>query len=169
MPAENRDMDEDDDILDALPVTPTRTRSNWWVRASLLGIGVTLAVVFGIALYLDPYNPDGSPRTMATHTKLGMPPCNFVAMAGKPCPSCGMTTSFALLIRGDVLASLRANWVGTILATFWAALLVWSIASGIRGRALYIPSGRGELIITLIVAVFLVLMIGRWIGVLISG
>ena len=31
-----------------------------------------------------------------------MPPCNFVLMTGKPCPSCGMTTSFALLVRGDI-------------------------------------------------------------------
>ena len=50
---------------------------------------------------------------MATHTQLGMPPCNFVVMTGKPCPACGMTTSFALLVRGDVGASLRANWAGT--------------------------------------------------------
>ena len=57
---------------------------------------------------------------MATHTQLGMPPCNFVVMTGKPCPACGMTTSFALLVRGDVRASLRANWAGTLIAVLWA-------------------------------------------------
>jgi len=32
-----------------------------------------------------------------------------------------MTTSFALLLRGDVLNSLHANWVGTLLAVFLAS------------------------------------------------
>jgi hypothetical protein len=80
-----------------------------------------------------------------------------------------MTTSFALLVRGDVRASLRANWVGTLLATFWAGLLVWSVASGLTGRPLFIPDGRGELVITVVVGTFLVLMLGRWVVVLISG
>src|SRR4051812_2415502 len=153
----------------ARPTTDPDRRAAWWVRATLLAIGVVLAAVFGVAVYLDPYNPDGTPRTMATHTKLGIPPCNFVTWAGKPCPSCGMTTSFALLVRGDMVSSLRANWVGTILATFWAGLLVWSVASGVVGRPLLIPKGRGELVITVIVGVFLVLMLGRWLGVLLGG
>lgn len=139
-----------------------------WVRISLLAIGAMLVGVFGIAVYLNPYNADGSPRNMATHTRLGLPPCNFVEMTGKPCPSCGMTTSFALLVRGDVGASLNANWVGTTIAVVWAALLVWSFASAIGNRLFLIPPGRGELIITVIVGGVLVLMIGRWIAVLLT-
>ena len=154
----------------AVPVAPRRAAPTaWYVRAVLLSIGATLAVVFGVAFSLDPYNPDGSPRSMATHTKLGLPPCNFVELTGKPCPSCGMTTSFALLVRGDVRASLRANWVGTTLAAFWAVLLVWAVAGGLAGRPLFIPKGRGELVVTVVVGVFLVLMIGRWIVVLLGG
>ena len=61
-----------------------------------------------------------------------------------------MTTSFALLVRGDVGASLRANWVGTLLAAFWAGLLVWAVASGLAGRVLFAPAG-GELVTTVIV------------------
>lgn len=139
-----------------------------WVRISLLAIGTMLVGVFGLAVYLNPYNADGSPRTIATHQKLGLPPCNFVVMAGKPCPSCGMTTSFALLVRGDVGASLSANWVGTTLAVVWAGLLVWSFACAIGNRFFLIPPGRGELILTLFVGGFLVLMIGRWIVVLVG-
>src|SRR5262245_50213485 len=86
------------------------------VRLSLLVIGVALAGGFGVACWLNPYDANGNPRTMATHTQLGMPPCNFVVMTGRPCPACGMTTSFALLVRGDLAASLRANWAGTLVA-----------------------------------------------------
>lgn len=171
MPPETPDMDEKPAEQSEIPVArrANRPRTTWAVRTTLLAIAAALAAVFGVAIYLNPYNPDGTPRTMATHTGLGLPSCNFVALTGKPCPSCGMTTSFALLVRGDVRASLRANWVGTTLAVFWAGLLVWAVASGLAGNMFLIPHGRGELVLTLVVGGFLVLMLGRWIGVLLSG
>jgi hypothetical protein len=80
-----------------------------------------------------------------------------------------MTTSFALLVRGDVGASLRANWVGTLLAAFWAVLMVWAVVGAILARTPFIPAGRRELALTVAVGVLLVLMLGRWVGVLLSG
>src|SRR5437879_3327790 len=121
---------------------PRADRAGRWVRIVLLMIGAMLTAVFAVAVYLNPYQADGTPRSMATHTTLGLPPCNFVIMTGKPCPSCGMTTSFSLLVRGDVGNSLKANWVGTTLAVLWAALLVWSFASAIAGKLFLIPPGR---------------------------
>lgn len=162
--------DDGDMIPVAEPVRPIRRpRHGWYVRATLLTIGVLLAGVFGVAWYLNPYDADGEPRRMATHTQLGLPPCNFVVMAGKPCPSCGMTTSFALLVRGDVGGSVKANWVGTTIAVVWAGLLVWSVASGLVGRPLAIPPGRGELVLTVCVGTILVLMLGRWVAILLGG
>ena len=152
----------------AIP-TGRPARAKWYVRGLLLSMAAGLAAVFVIAFWLNPYTADGSPRTMATHTQLGIPPCNFVVLTGKPCPACGMTTSFALLVRGDVGASLRANWVGTLLAGFWAGLLVWAVVGALVGRMPFIPPGRGELALTVGVGVFLVLMLGRWAGVLIMG
>lgn len=143
-------------------------RAGRWVRIALVGIGAMLAAVFAIAIYLNPYGADGTPRTMATHTKLGLPPCNFVVMTGQPCPSCGMTTSFALLVRGDLRASLHANWVGTTLAAFWAVLLVWCVVSAARAKLFFIPPGRGEVMLTAAVGGFLVLMLGRWIAILLA-
>lgn len=139
------------------------------VRLSLLMVAVLLAGIFGIAFYLNPYDADGQPRTMGTHTQLGMPPCNFVMMTGKPCPACGMTTSFALLVRGDVMASLHANWAGSLIAVLWAATMIWALASGIAGRALFIPNGKGELCLTVTVGIVLTLMLGRWGVVLLGG
>jgi predicted Na+-dependent transporter len=118
--------------------------------------------VFAAAAYINPYDEDGTPRTMSTHTQLGLAPCNFVVLTGKPCPACGMTTSFALLVRGDVRASLSANWVGTLTAMFWGGMLVWAVVSGMVGRPLFIPHGRGELVLTVLVGLFLALMLGRW-------
>jgi hypothetical protein len=164
---EQPDTPDEDDLPVARVVRPARTRRI--VRAALLAIAAALTAVFVVAVRLDPYDEDGQPLTMATHTQLGMPPCNFVVMMGKPCPACGMTTSFALLVRGDVLASLRANWVGTTIAVVWALTLVWAAASGIRGKPLFVRPGRGEFVFTAIVGVVLVLMLGRWAAVLIGG
>jgi hypothetical protein len=144
-------------------------RSGRLTRLALLMVGALLAGVFGIAFWLNPYEADGRPRTMATHMQLGMPPCNFVLLTGQPCPSCGMTTSFALLVRGDIRASLQANWAGTLIAVLWAATMIWAIASGILGAPLFIPRGRGELLVTTIVGVVLALMLIRWVAVLIGG
>jgi hypothetical protein len=168
-------------VPDAEPVRPPRRRRDpakaareaarlrRVVRVSLAAVAIALAGVFAAAFRIHPYDEDGRPRTMSTHTQLGMPPCNFVSLTGKPCPSCGMTTSFALLVRGDVAASLRANWVGSIICVLWAATLVWSVAGAIRGRALFVPRGRGDLVFTLVVGAVVVLMLGRWAAILISG
>lgn len=141
------------------------------VRASLIAVGVALAAVFAAAASINPYGVDGGARTMSTHTQLGLPPCNFAELSGKPCPSCGMTTSFALLVRGDVSNSLRANWVGTAICVIWALTLVWALASALWGRALLIPRrrGAGETIFTVITGAVVALMLARWGVLLIWG
>jgi hypothetical protein len=46
--------------------------------------------------------------------------------------------------------------------------MVWALASGIAGRALFVPPGKGELILTVIVGVVLALMRVRWAAVLLG-
>jgi hypothetical protein len=140
--------------LDVVPVL------GWWVRGTLVGIALGLGAVFTIAALLNPYDEDGQPRRMETHRQLGLPPCTFYALTGVPCPSCGMTTSFALLVRGDVWNSLRANAVGTLLAAFCMLLLPWCVASAVKRRPLFIVSIERAL--TILVAAFLGLMLLRW-------
>jgi hypothetical protein len=68
-----------------------------------------------------------SPSGVGTHTALHYKPCDFLARTGVPCPSCGMTTSFAWFARGNLLASFYVQPMGMVLAlltaaTFWVAL-----------------------------------------------
>src|SRR5437879_4974629 len=102
---------------------------NKWVRGILLLATAGLVTVFVIAAKLNPYDANGQARRMETHRQLHLPPCTFYQMTGLPCPSCGMTTSFSLLMHGDVPNSLRANAVGTLLAVFCLALIPWNLAS----------------------------------------
>jgi hypothetical protein len=147
-----------DEVLDAIPVL------RGWVRGGLAGLALGLIAVFGVAAWLNPYNPDGSPLSMATHRQMGLPPCTFYRTTGVPCPACGMTTSFALLVRGDVRNSLLANAVGTLLAVFCLTLIPWCLASVAFKRTLFIYSMERAL--TFLVLVFLSLMLLRWVIVL---
>jgi hypothetical protein len=74
-----------------------------------------------------------------------------------------------LLVRGDVSASLQANWVGSIICVLWAGTLVWAAASAAWGKMLLIPPGRGELVFTVVVGAVVVLMLVRWGVILASG
>jgi hypothetical protein len=131
-----------------------------WLRGGLVAIAVAFAAVFGVAAWLNPYGEDGSARSMATHQQLGLPPCSFVETTGVPCPSCGMTTSFALLVRGDLRNSLRANWVGTLLAVSCLAYIPWAVFSVVRGRTLFFRSLE-KVLVGFIVGL-LTLMLLRW-------
>ena len=143
-----------DEVLDAIPVL------RGWVRGGLVGLALGLVAVFAVAAWLNPYNADGLPLTMATHRQMGLPPCTFFATTGLPCPSCGMTTSFALLVRGDVTNSLRANAVGTLLAVFCVLLIPWCLASAACRRTLFVYSMERAL--TFLVLIFFSLMLLRW-------
>jgi hypothetical protein len=141
-------------VLEAIPVLAN------WARGTLAGLALGMTVVFLIALWLNPYQADGTPMSMETHRQLGLPHCSFYALTGYPCPACGMTTSFALLIRGDLINSLRANWAGTVLGVLGFLFIPWAIASIWWRRTVFIR--HVEWTATLVLVGFMTLMMLRW-------
>lgn len=73
--------------------------------------------VFAVAALLNPYTPTGQPRILGTHEQLGLPSCGFKTITGHPCPGCGMTTCFSLLMHGDLQSAWTTNWAGVVAAT----------------------------------------------------
>jgi hypothetical protein len=91
---------------------------------------VALVVSLGcLAVLLTAATIRPNPGGTSTHQQLGLAECQFLRASGIPCPSCGMTTSFAWFVRGNIVASLWVQPMGTFLATgaaltFWAALYI---------------------------------------------
>ena len=88
-----------------------------------------MLVPLGLAVRLRPARGG-----MGTHQQLGLAPCTFRVLFGRPCPSCGMTTSWAHLVRGQVPSALRSNAGGTLLGIVAVAAVPWLVISAIRGR-----------------------------------
>ncbi len=97
-----------------------------------LGVaGVCLSVLL-VAAWLKP-----DLAGEETHRQLGFGQCQFLQTTGLPCPSCGMTTSFAWFVRGNLVASLYVQPMGMVLAIlagvgFWVGLYV-----ALTGRPVY--------------------------------
>jgi hypothetical protein len=54
-------------------------------------------------------------RGFGTHTQLGLPPCAFHSWTGLPCPTCGLTTSFAYMARWQITSAFAAHPLGPLL------------------------------------------------------
>lgn len=92
----------------------------WRGRLLAAGVGLGCLAVLTLAASLAP-----SRSGMGTHQRsLGLPSCNFLLTTGLPCPSCGMTTSWAWATKGNLVASFYVQPMGTILALM-AAACVW--------------------------------------------
>ena len=98
-------------------------------RLGVFGLGVMLLVVLIVAFWLQP-NPAG----LGTHTQLGLPGCTMVTLLGIRCPGCGMTTSWAYTLKGDLTSAIRVNVGGVLLCFLAMATFPFLMWTGIRGR-----------------------------------
>ena len=101
------------------------------VAGRLWGVGLAAGALalLAVAGWLRP-----EPGQAGTHCQLGLPPCGFYTMTGLPCPTCGMTTSFAYAVRGQALKSMHAQAGGFVLAMGTAATAVLGLMTAITGR-----------------------------------
>ncbi|MGD0156048.1 MAG: DUF2752 domain-containing protein [Terracidiphilus sp.] len=91
-------------------------------KTAAIGLLATAGAVLGVARWLTP-----ATRGYGTHTELGLPPCNFLRLTHLPCPSCGLTTSFAWAIRMDFWQAFLANPFGLLLFFGTVALIPVSL------------------------------------------
>lgn len=93
----------------------------------LLWLGIT---AFGVFLSADPAGH-------GTHQQLGLPPCPTVLLFNRPCPGCGLTTSWTATMHGQLGLAFRAHPLGPIaylLFTASAWVSIWAYANVRRVR-----------------------------------
>jgi len=98
-------------------------------RLWLMVVAAGLLALLAVAAWV---RPDESGQ--GTHQQLGLPPCTFRTLTGRPCPSCGMTTSWAHLVRGEAADALRANVAGSLLGLAAMAAAPWLLLCSAAGR-----------------------------------
>ena len=124
----------DVEVTDPLSTDPSlrggcRSREHWIV------VGVAAATLAGLLVLAFAMRPDE--RGYGTHEQLGLQPCLPMELWHVPCPGCGVTTSVAMAVRGDLLGSLRNQPFGFLMALLFVALAVWAPLAHFLGRDLW--------------------------------
>jgi hypothetical protein len=76
-----------------------------------------------------------SPTGTGTHTVLGLPPCGMLVVTGRPCPTCGVTTSFVLAAHGRFHEAMVNQPFGLAVFLLAAGGLLCSVVTLATGRS----------------------------------
>ena len=107
-------------------------RLGFWARLLAAGVSAACLSVLILAARMPP-----SPTGFGSHQSLGLNPCQFLESTNLPCPSCGMTTSFAWFARGNLVASAYVQPMGAALAAITAASVWGGLYVALSGRPAY--------------------------------
>lgn len=110
------------------------SRKSIAMQAVLFSVWVA---VTGIADWLKP-----SVSGHGTHTQLGLPPCPSVFLFGRPCPGCGMTTSWTNFVHGDFPAAFHAHPLGPLMYLLFTAAAWFALVGFVKGQRFSIESKR---------------------------
>ncbi len=130
-------------------------RLGWPTRCMLMVGAVGLVGFLGMARKLEP-----DPRGFGTHEQLGLRSCTFLTVTGRFCPTCGMTTAYAWLVRGRVDRSWKSNPAGCLLALLTVPIAAWLAAMAVANQPIGFSSLSRPLASLLVAAV--VLSLASW-------
>ena len=100
-----------------------------WERIGLLSLGFVLSTLLALASWLTP-----DPMGLGTHRQLGLPGCTLYTILGIRCPGCGMTTSWAHTLNGDIANGLDCNIAGVLLCFLTVGLVPCLFGLAILGE-----------------------------------
>lgn len=111
-------------VTRAFDAAPARIRASAGAR-----ISAAILAFFALAVLITAACLKPSQAGVGTHTQLGLPPCGWMLAVGYPCPTCGMTTSFAAATHAEPVRAFVVQPFGAALAVatsifFWGAMHV---------------------------------------------
>src|ERR1700733_6946613 len=102
------------------------------VRAQLAWTAVWVACT-AIGLYLKP-----DAHGHGTHQQLGLPPCPSVLLFDRPCPGCGLTTSWTRFLHGDIVGAFSAHPLGVPMFLGFTFVALGALYGNFKGQRLLI-------------------------------
>ena len=136
--------------------TPSSGQASLGERILQAAVATFLAAVLVLGLVLTP-----SPTGTGTHTLLGLPPCGMLIMAGHPCPTCGVTTSFVLAAHGRFYDALVNQPFGLVVFLAVAAGLAAAVTTLVTGRT-WACLARVSVVMTAAI-VMMALVLASWV------
>jgi len=127
-------------------IAPVSGWARWSYALLLLGV----LVMVGVGLYLTP-----DPAGHGTHQQLGLPPCTIYYLTGRPCPSCGLTTSVSAILHGQFGLAWRANPMGFLIVAAAVVVALNSLLALLWGRSVRIENTRFTLLLLALLTLWL--------------
>lgn len=98
-----------------------------------------------------------------THEELGLPPCGFVLLFDRPCPGCGLTTSWTAFIHGHFAEAFHAHLLGPIMYVLFGISAFLSLYGYIKGAKFCTDTREFNRAMSVFIAVFLIFGAARMI------
>lgn len=113
------------------------------------------AFITGLSLMVSP-----SKNGHGTHQQLGLPACPSVALFGRPCPSCGLTTSFAHSVRGEFVQAYHSNMFGPLIFLAFTVSALFCLAGYVKKEKFVLPPKACNWTVACFLTIFL--SVGIW-------
>jgi hypothetical protein len=125
-----------------------------------ISVSMLAVAALGVCVFLPPESSG-----LATHEKVGLPRCGFLAHTGVPCPTCGATTAASLFVHGHPARAWRTHPMGVVTVCALMVLVPTGLLSAAAGcrwthrlRRIPLPAW------TALVCIFLGLCLIGWRG-----
>lgn len=126
-----------------------------YVRAQLIWPAIWAACT-GVGLYLRP-----DQHGHGTHQQLGLPPCPSVLLFDRPCPGCGLTTSWTNFLHGNILQAVKCHPLGIPMYLGFTFVALASLYGNFKGQRLLLDSKIANLAFVWFVGIFFAFGLAR--------
>jgi len=89
-----------------------------------------------------------------THQQLGLPPCPSVLFFDRPCPGCGLTTSWTAFIHGHFAEAFHAHPLGPIMYLLYTTSAMLALFGFARGARFATDSKEFNRVTVVVVTIF---------------
>lgn len=75
-----------------------------------------------------------------------------------PCAGCGLTRSISFLLKGDIISSLKYNWIGILLIVVYGIYFIWYMKDLVKNQNTLIEflNRNKKKIVTVCIIVFII-------------